>query len=472
MKQSQARWGRRQGCFLRGGLGRGTEAVVHIKTLSAQNFRCFKDLQISFQPGFNLLIGNNMSGKTAVLDALRICLSKFVRAFTEDELTIEKDQVRLTSVEVGDSIDMVRQYPSSVDICVEYGEKLKSELSPIVPSINTDSKMQESGHTISLTEEGISSSQRTGLSSVGLIMASSYSKREMLLPVLCFLGTNRNMHVVEPLEHSVVEKFSDIRRADGYSQTFLYSSSYSVISSWIFYRTMSEIQRKQRGLPIIKDSPLLGIERAVQLCVPQIKQFYFDFEFNQLAVVLSDGRRLPGSMLSDGMHCLLSLAMDIAWRAVVLNPQLGAKAPEQATGIVLIDELDLALHPVWQRRIVGDLSRAFPSIQFIATTHSPQIIGSAKNALVQQIDGDQVSAVNRPFGLDSNTVLTEIMGGEERDRAIVALFAEVNQLMNDKKWDEARQKLTAIGEQIDRQDTELVRLRARIDFLSRAASRN
>ena len=54
----------------------------------------------------------------------------------------------------------------------------------------------------------------------------------------------------------------------------------------------------------------------------------------------------------------------------------------------------------------------------------------------------------------------------------MALFAEVNQLMNDKKWDEARQKLTAIGEQIDRQDTELVRLRARIDFLSRAASRN
>ena len=95
-------------------------------------------------------------------------------------------------------------------------------------------------------------------------------------------------------------------------------------------------------------------------------------------MVFQDDRRLPWMMLSDGMRSVIALAMDIAWRAVVLNPQLGAKAPEQATGIVLIDELDLALHPVWQRRIVGDLSRAFPSIQFIATTHSPQIIGSAK----------------------------------------------------------------------------------------------
>ena len=172
------------------------------------------------------------------------------------------------------------------------------------------------------------------------------------------------------------------------------------------------------------------------------------------------------------MRSVISLAMDIAWRAVVLNPHLGAKAPELATGIVMIDELDLALHPTWQRRIVADLSRAFPGLQFIATTHSPQIIGSAKNALVQKIDGDKVQAVARPFGLDSNTLLTEVMGAQERDPQIVALFEEVNGLMNDKRWDEARAALARVTDQIDSLDTEVVSLRARIDFLSRAAKRS
>lgn len=290
--------------------------------------------------------------------------------------------------------------------------------------------------------------------------------------VVSFYATSRNSRRIdepEEVSSSIPERFS---REHGYAYCLSDLSSLPMIRSWIERRTLSELQRKQRRLPLLEEGPLLGIERAVCICLPELKQFYFDFEFQELTVVFQDDRRLPWMMLSDGMRSLISLAMDIAWRAVVLNPQLGAKAPELATGIVLIDELDLALHPTWQRRIVGDLSRAFPNVQFIATTHSPQIVGSAKNARVQKIDGDKVQTVAHPFGLDSNTLLTEVMGAKERDPQIVALFDEVNALMNDKRWDEARAALARVTDQIDSLDTEVVSLRARIDFLSRAATRS
>jgi predicted ATP-binding protein involved in virulence len=460
----------RQGCFLRGGLGHGTEAVVHIKTLSAQNFRCFKDLQISFQPGFNLLIGNNMSGKTAVLDALRSCLALSVSPLGGNEIPLAKNDFRLTLGLLGDSAQMQPNFPCSILCELQYGESMIEFIKKYENDLNPAYCL--SGYKYSETDRGVDMQPVVGGGIFSNRLRTLLSFEDFQMPIVAYCGTNRVSENRTNVSKAIPELPRNQSRLFSYHSSLDDKSSLPSQRSWIERRTMSEVQRQLRKLPLLEAGPLLGIEKAILMCLPEIKQFYFDFEFQDLTVVFQDDRRLPWMMLSDGMRSVIALAMDIAWRAVVLNPQLGAKAPEQATGIVLIDELDLALHPVWQRRIVGDLSRAFPSIQFIATTHSPQIIGSAKNALVQQIDGDQVSAVNRPFGLDSNTVLTEIMGGEERDRAIVALFAEVNQLMNDNKWDEARQKLTAIGEQIDRQDTELVRLRARIDFLSRAASRN
>ncbi|MEO1075191.1 MAG: AAA family ATPase, partial [Bacteroidota bacterium] len=89
-----------------------------------------------------------------------------------------------------------------------------------------------------------------------------------------------------------------------------------------------------------------------------------------------DGRILPFDLLSDGQRSMLALAGDLAMRMTRLNPSLREDSVQQTPGVVLIDELDLHLHPLWQRQIVGDLRRTFPAVQFIATTHSPFIIQS------------------------------------------------------------------------------------------------
>ena len=95
-------------------------------------------------------------------------------------------------------------------------------------------------------------------------------------------------------------------------------------------------------------------------------------------LALGDGRLTPFYHLSDGYRNTLAMAADIAVRAATLNPALSSLAMEETPGVVLIDEIDLHLHPKWQRQIVEDLRGAFPKIQFVATTHSPFIIQSLR----------------------------------------------------------------------------------------------
>jgi len=87
-------------------------------------------------------------------------------------------------------------------------------------------------------------------------------------------------------------------------------------------------------------------------------------------------RTLPFSYLSDGFRNMVAMVADIAVRCASLNPQFKGDAARNTPGVVMIDEIDLHLHPKWQRRVVNDLLNAFPKIQFVATTHSPFVIQS------------------------------------------------------------------------------------------------
>ena len=106
-------------------------------------------------------------------------------------------------------------------------------------------------------------------------------------------------------------------------------------------------------------------------------------------IELVDGQLFSFDNLSDGYRNMLAIVADIAHRAGRLNPQLMDKAATETPGIVLIDEVDLHLHPKWQRRVLNDLRTAFPKVQFIVTTHSPFIIQSLKPGEVLDLNSEQ-----------------------------------------------------------------------------------
>jgi len=104
---------------------------------------------------------------------------------------------------------------------------------------------------------------------------------------------------------------------------------------------------------------------------------------------------------------MASMAAEIAYRCVILNDQLGSEAVKQSAGIVLIDELDIHLHPNWQRHVVRDLKAAFPNIQFVATTHSPFIVQSLDSSELINLD---MATDLQPKDLSVDEVSEAIMG--------------------------------------------------------------
>ena len=162
---------------------------------------------------------------------------------------------------------------------------------------------------------------------------------------------------------------------------------------------------------------------------------------------------------------MLTLVGDMARRAAILNPHLGDAALRNTPGVVTIDELDLHLHPNWQRRIIHDLKTTFPSLQFIATTHSPQLIGEAQPEEIRMLDDDETSTPPRSFGIDSSRVLEEVMGTRSRNGAVDDLLKQLFESIDGERFEDARRLLADAEAKLGPDDPEVTRARALMTFL-------
>lgn len=173
------------------------------------------------------------------------------------------------------------------------------------------------------------------------------------LPVVAYYGTQRLwLHrKVTAAKRGVASRY------DGYIDCLDPASNHRLLTEWMYQQTLVELQH---GEPVPQ---LRAVERAVCQCVDGAMRFFFDVKSQDLQLERAGGERLPFSFLSDGYRNMVALVADIAWRSAVLNPHLGERAAELSEGVILIDEIDLHLHPRWQRRVLGDLRRAFPGLQ-------------------------------------------------------------------------------------------------------------
>jgi predicted ATP-binding protein involved in virulence len=174
------------------------------------------------------------------------------------------------------------------------------------------------------------------------------------------------------------------QRIDGYNKALNPNSNYKTLLSW-FKATEISVYKSGKGIDVLK-----SVKRAVRNSFEEVETLYFDNDNNLLSILLKGKEpkeSKPISTLSDGQKNLIGLIGDIALRCVLLNPHFGENAHEKTPGIILIDELDLHLHPNWQKKIVAILKNTFPNMQFIATTHSPFIIQSLKNNELIDLQG-------------------------------------------------------------------------------------
>jgi predicted ATP-binding protein involved in virulence len=210
------------------------------------------------------------------------------------------------------------------------------------------------------------------------------------------------------------------------------------------------------------------VRNAIIGCLDGVRELYFDFDYGEV-IVKGDSFWQPFSNLSDGLGCMLATVGDIAMKAAMLNPHLGADVLKETPGVALIDELDLHLHPKWQRHVIEDLRRTFPKIQFFATTHSPQIVGETQPEsliLLRNERGRIISDKGRQaYGLDSNYVLEFIMDAPSRSIPASEALDSVEEALEDGRLDDARKALDELRSLLHGEAPDVVRLEATINTL-------
>lgn len=223
-------------------------------------------------------------------------------------------------------------------------------------------------------------------------------------------------------------------------------------------RVAAALQAGQEAAAV-SEPQLEAVQRAAAACLPGAKNLYFSLNTRSVLVDLEDGRTLPFHLMSDGYRNLVALAADLAWRCVQLNPHHGADAPLHARGIVLIDEVDLHLHPHWQRRVIGDLRKTFPGVQFVATTHSPQVLSTADDSWVRLlVAGEkQPRLVSHVKGKDTNALLEDIFGEPPRPQEMQDALDRLAALIDEGKLVEARDLLNVLRGQLGEDDANIVR---------------
>lgn len=423
---------------------------MRIEKIRIKNYRCFEDIEIEFHHRMNVLVGNNGVGKSSILDAVSVGIgSIFLGIDRNSSPAIKKNDVRYISKKIGSTIDRQPQLPVSVTCWgkiggqdIEWSRQLNTE---------NGRTTQVDAAEIKKIASGWQADIRKGSDTIALPLISCY-------------GTSR---LWPRKQESSLKHFDN--RFQGYIDCLLAESNEKLMLKWFEKMTYTQLQEGET-IPELE-----AVKNAIAECYIESGanvsdvNVMFNVKNYRLEISYVDSNNNcqchPFHELSDGYRNTLSLIADIAYRMAVLNPQFLGEVTKKTPGIVLIDEIDLHLHPIWQKRILKTLKKVFPLIQFIVTTHSPSIISSAKADELMILDGNKCRSFDyEVYGKDVNSVLSEIMETSERPDEITEMFGEFEKFMENGEYEKAGKKLDELRGLLGDNDSGVVSAAVSLDF--------
>ncbi|EHP3970530.1 AAA family ATPase [Vibrio parahaemolyticus] len=411
-----------------------------LSSMHLTDFRRFKTLDISFDEKVTVVIGDNGAGKTSIAEAI-------AKTFSWFNNNLEK-------------IDVNGRPILESDIHVN-----SKEYSEIATTFKFD-KVNTFDTSIGSTVSGYEGRSPTDVVAIRQIayMYKTVAKNPLIhLPLLVFYSVERSdfslsSTITETASgDSITNRFSDLKTAvDGSGKLEDFSKLYIELFNQaqgeetkevkelklqidILQSTIDDVYagqelpendvfnaklniRKQELENLIKTTSsgkyqrhLELVNQAIEALVPEIKNLDVDRSSGKARLMVENfGNRINIAQLSQGQKMLVALSGDLARRLVRLNPD--SDAPLHGHGIVVIDEIELHLHPKWQQEILIGLQETFPNLQFIVTTHSPQVLSTVDKECIRilRFDGNDVASIDKPRfqtkGVCSSDVLEQIMG--------------------------------------------------------------
>ena len=415
---------------------------MQIDAIKIKNFRCFENFEAKLNPELTVIVGNNGSGKSTLLDAIAISVGTFLTGF--DGMSgpgISKEDALNKCYDMGSVVELQPQFPVSIDASGMVVGK----------SIAWKRELQGAEGRTTVVE----AKEMTSISAE--LQKQVRNGEKPVLPLISYYGTGRLWAQKREKKSAELMRFN---RQMGYVDCLDAASNEKMMRKWFEKMTLQSTTNGTQA------PELLAVKSAIMQCFQSITGFadvdvQFNLDTHELDILYrnenSDRERYPMKELSDGYKNTLSMVADIAYRMAVLNPWLLENVLIETMGIVLIDEVDLHLHPQWQQRIIGDLRAIFPKIQFIVSTHAPLVINSVKreNLLILTDKQQAVEPSNEVFGRDANAILNSVMRTHERPIAIKQMFQKVYDAIDDQRYEDAASVLQQIEDKIGSTDPEL-----------------
>ncbi len=445
---------------------------MEIQYFGLTNLGRFKSLEVNLSKTefaknkVVVFIGNNGAGKTSILKSIATSLSWFVA-----RLRAEKG----SGSPLSEAIILNGQPSAVIDLKIIDENSL---FSPTVSGFSTASYNWKLAKTAK-GKKAIAHSQLNDANRLADHYRNLLAQNENAsLPLIAFYPVERVVLDV-PLK---IKNKHDFRQLDGYDNSLNQGVDFRRFFEWFRERedvenesgvsielidklknTVGDNQKALDELNILstsnKDSQLKAVKTAIANFMPGFKNLRVRRKPRLHMTIDKDGQTLDVLQLSQGEKSLMALVGDIARRLAMMNPALDN--PLEGSGIVLIDEVDMHLHPNWQRSLVKRLTSTFTNCQFILTTHSPLVISDHQNILVFSLDNGELFEVPSQYGEDVNSVLSNVMETEIRNASVSIKLNDLFDLIQDAKTKEnfskAQIALSSLENDLSSNNLELIK---------------
>ena len=348
---------------------------MKIKNIHIQNFRGIENLSIiDADPQMNLIVGINGAGKTSVLDAMAILLSWFIarmRSANAKGISPNESDVKIGSKE-----------PCLLAVDIENG----INWTIVKNKAYTERRKQQAfktnlGEMPNFADKIVENAENGGC-----------------VPVLMYYPVERAIASVPVNLHKAETNIWDV-----YKDALSGNSNFRSFFEW--YRRQEDIENELiRDDASYRDHSLNAVRQAISAFFPDFSEMRVRRRPFQAMVIKKGHQMIEFSQLSQGEKCYLSLVCDIARRLAIANP--GMTNPLEGEGIILIDEVDLHLHPKWQMEIANKLTSIFKNCQFFLSTHSAVVLSDIrKNQIVSIDNGKRIEVAFDPYGKLASSIM-------------------------------------------------------------------
>ena len=420
---------------------------MNIKEIKIVNFKGFQDETIRFNGNLTVVIGNNTAGKTTLLKALQVGLGAYLQSLSQ--LPGGPQYRRNFS-----NMDRFKAFDQRQRDYIANKERTRIEIKaeyPITNSINgniAEISMTPVNWWREFTGSSTTHTKACAGDLIRMVQEMESRRHEQRLgsvyPLVLSFGAKRTSDA--QARGTAKKKERDSRIEKAYRFSLHDKVDFEGAMEWLRHYDKDIKDKKEF------EGTREAFFEALQKAIPALSEI--DFDSGEIEAIVSITGRAPTrhhfSYMSDGLQSMINIVSEIAHRCIELNGCLGVNAVKMTPGIVMIDEIDLYLHPRWQKHVLQDLTRAFPMIQFIVSTHSPFIIQSLQAGQLLSFDTD-VLTTGEPFREGIEDISSERMGLKQDIRsrrfnemveAATELFEAVDK--GERNKDELQSRLTEI----------------------------